>query len=429
MNILVVGGGGREHAIAYWLSKSIAKEDKLFCVPGNPGIEEVAECVKIPVTPDSIAAFAKEKKIGFAVIGPEAPLCDGVADSLRAEKVPVFGPSKAAARLEGSKDFAKQFMVKYHIPTAKYETFTAAAPALDYVRAEYAAGRRCVVKADGLAAGKGVIVAADETQALDAVKSCFEGEFGAAGSRVVVEELLEGEEASILALTDGKSILPLASSQDHKRLLDADKGPNTGGMGAYSPAPVVTDELLAEVQKTVLDNFLRGIKKEKLFYRGVIYAGIMVTKDGPKVLEFNVRFGDPETQAVLSRLDSSLFDALYKTACGKVSEIRLVWNPGPTVCIVAASKGYPGKAEKGFEITGLGDVWKMGAFAFQAGTSRNENGKVVNSGGRVLGITARGKDVPDAIRNAYAAIAKVHFEGMCFRHDIAHHALEHMKNR
>jgi len=424
MNILVVGNGGREHTIAYWLSKSMPAGSKMWCIPGNPGIAEVAECVNLSATdPAAVADFAVKQKIEFAVIGPEAPLCAGVSDALRAAGIPVFGPSMAGAQLEGSKDFAKKFMVKYGIPTARYQTFTEEAPALAYVKSEYAADRAVVVKADGLAAGKGVIVAACEQEALDAVRECFAGTFGKAGSRVVIEELLEGEEASILSLTDGKTIIPLASSQDHKRLLDGDKGPNTGGMGAYSPAPVVTDELMETIRQQVLNPFLKGIQAENLFYRGVIYAGVMVTKDGPKVLEFNVRFGDPETQAVLSRLDSSLFDALYKTASGEVSGINLVWSPETAVCVVAASAGYPGKIDKGHEITGLADAWKAGAFVFHAGTAE-DHGKVVNSGGRVLGITVRGNGIADAVRKVYQVVPMIHFDGMQYRKDIAHRALE-----
>ena len=425
MNILVVGNGGREHTIAYWLSKTMPSGSKLYCVPGNPGISLIAECAAIKAEPGPVAEFAKEKKIDFAVIGPEAPLCAGVSDALREIGVAVFGPSQEAAQLEGSKDFAKQFMVKYGIPTAKYQTFVAEAPALDYVNSEYDAGRAVVVKADGLAAGKGVIVAETREQALDAVKECFGGAFGNAGARVVIEELLEGEEASILSLTDGETIIPLASSQDHKRLLDGDMGPNTGGMGAYSPAPVVTDELMATVKEQVLDRFLEGIKAEKLFYRGVIYAGIMVTKDGPKVLEFNVRFGDPETQAVLSRMDSSLCDALYKTAVGKVNEIELVWSKDTTVCVVLASGGYPGTIDKGHVITGLEDAWKAGAYVFHAGTS-DASGKIINSGGRVLGVTVRGNGIADAIRKVYEIIPLIKFDGMQYRKDIAHRALERL---
>ena len=313
-------------------------------------------------------------------------------------------------------------MVKYGIPTAAYASFTDKESALEYVRKEYDAGRGVVVKADGLAAGKGVIVAACRKDAEDAVEECFGGAFGTAGSVVVIEELLIGEEASILALADGKTVIPLVSSQDHKRLLDDDKGPNTGGMGAYSPAPVVTDALMKEIDEKVLQRFLKGVREEKLDYRGIIYAGIMVTKDGPKVLEFNVRFGDPETEAILPRLESSLADVLMKTAQGRVSEINMKWSEKPSVCIVMASEGYPGTLRKGFEITGIEDAEKDGAIVFHAGTSVRD-GKIVNSGGRVLVVTADGEQVTDAISKAYEAVAKIHWTGVQYRHDIAKRAV------
>ena len=402
MDILLIGSGGREHAICRGLrnSKNIGK---IYCAPGNPGMAQIAECVSIPSDNESIANFAKEKNVGLVVVGPEAPLCQGVADAVRAVGIPVFGPSKDAARLEGSKDFSKAFMVKYGIPTAAYASFTDQKAAEEYVRSEYAAGRGVVVKADGLAAGKGVIVASGPDEALEGV--------------------LEGEEASILALTDGKTVIPLVSSQDHKRQLDGDRGPNTGGMGAYSPAPVVTPELLAEVQKTVLDNFLRGIQAEKLDYRGIIYAGIMVTENGPKVLEFNVRFGDPETQAVLTRFDGDLADTLLKTANGELDKAELVWSPDPAVCIVLASGGYPASVDKGHEITGIEEAEKDGAIVYHAGTVMKD-GKLLNNGGRVLGVTARGKDIREAVKKAYEAAGKISWQGMQYRGDIAKRAFD-----
>ena len=420
MDILLIGSGGREHAICYGLKKS-KLVDTIYCAPGNPGMAEIAKCVDLPSDNASIAEFAAEKKVGLVVIGPEAPLCQGVADAVRAKGIPVFGPSGAAARLEGSKDFSKAFMVKYNIPTAAYATFTDKTAAVDYIRREYAAGRGVVVKADGLAAGKGVIVASNEAEAIAGVEECFAGAFGNAGYRVVIEELLEGEEASILALTDGRTILPLVSSQDHKRQLDGDRGPNTGGMGAYSPAPVVTDALLDEVRRSVLDNFLRGIQAEKLDYRGIIYAGIMVTKNGPKVLEFNVRFGDPETQAVLTRFDGDLADTLLKTANCELAKAQLVWSPEPAVCIVLASGGYPGPVRKGFEIHGIKEAEAAGAIVYHAGTAVKD-GKLVNAGGRVLGVTARGKTIEEAVRKAYEAVGKISWDGMQYRKDIARRA-------
>ena len=420
MDILLIGSGGREHAICYGLKKS-KLVDTIYCAPGNPGMAEIAKCVDLPSDNASIAEFAAEKKVGLVVIGPEAPLCQGVADAVRAKGIPVFGPSGVAARLEGSKDFSKAFMVKYNIPTAAYATFTDKTAAVDYIRREYAAGRGVVVKADGLAAGKGVIVASNEAEAIAGVEECFAGAFGNAGYRVVIEELLEGEEASILALTDGRTILPLVSSQDHKRQLDGDRGPNTGGMGAYSPAPVVTDALLDEVRRSVLDNFLRGIQAEKLDYRGIIYAGIMVTENGPKVLEFNVRFGDPETQAVLTRFDGDLADTLLKTANCELGKAQLIWSPDPAVCIVLASGGYPGPVRKGSEIHGIKEAEAGGAVVYHAGTAVKD-GKLVNAGGRVLGVTARGKTIEEAVRKAYEAVGKIGWDGMQYRKDIARRA-------
>ena len=422
MNVLVLGSGGREHAICRGLSLS-PEVKKLYCVPGNPGIAQIAECVSLPSGDnEAVADFAADKKIDLLVVGPELPLCQGVADAVRAKGIPVFGPSKAGARLEGSKDFSKQFMVKYGIPTAKYASFSDCDAALKYVADEYAAGRGVVVKADGLAAGKGVIVAANQQEAEDAVRSCFSGTFGAAGNLVVLEELLEGEEASILALTDGKTIVPLVSSQDHKRLLDHDCGPNTGGMGADSPAPVVTDALMKEVAEQVLNPFLKGVQTEQLDYRGIIYAGIMVTKNGPKVLEFNVRFGDPETEAILPRLKSSLFDVLYKTANGELSQAKMVWSETPCVGVVMASEGYPGTLKKGFPIEGIADAEAAGCIVFHAGTALKD-GRIVNSGGRVLMVSAEGATVEEAVKNAYAGVRKIHWQGVQYRTDIAYRAI------
>ena len=422
MKVMVLGGGGREHAICLGLKRS-PEVTKLYCSPGNPGIAQIAECIGLPSGDGkAVADFAEDNGIDLLVVGPELPLCQGVADAVRARGIPVFGPSKAAARLEGSKDFSKQFMVKYGIPTAAYASFTVKERALEYIRAEYAAGRGVVVKADGLAAGKGVIVASCLEEAEKAVEECFGGAFGAAGNVVVVEELLVGEEASILALADGNTVIPLVTSQDHKRLLDGDKGPNTGGMGAYSPAPVVTDALMREINETILQRFLKGIQAEKLDYRGIIYAGIMVTKSGPKVLEFNVRFGDPETEAILPRLESSLADVLMKTALGKVSEIQMKWSSKPSVCIVMASEGYPGSLRKGFEITGISEAEKDGVIVFHAGTAEKD-GTLVNAGGRVLVVTADGNTMTEAIEKAYAGVAKIHWAGVQYRHDIAQRAV------
>jgi len=426
MNILVIGSGGREHAICHTLKRS-PETERLFCVPGNPGIAKIAECPALPKNDwNAVAEFAAANDVKLVVVGPEAPLCDGASDLIRAKGIAVFGPSKDAAQLEGSKDFSKKFMTKYGIPTAAFGTFDNREDARAYVNAQYDRGIDLVVKADGLAAGKGVIVAADRAEALAAVDFCFDGAFGSAGARVVLEECLIGEEASILALTDGKSIQALASSQDHKRQLDNDMGPNTGGMGAYSPAPVVTDELMAAVQEQVLNRFLAGIQTEKLDYRGLIYAGIMVTKDGPKVLEFNVRFGDPETEAVLIRLKSSLADALYKTALGKLDEVNLMWADDPGICVVLASGEYPvGSIVKGHPISGIEEAEKCGAVVFHAGTSTDEQGRFVNAGGRVLVVAQSAPTISKAIDAVYKSLAHISWKDMQYRHDIAQKALKH----
>lgn len=426
MKVLVVGNGGREHAICWKLRQSPLVE-KVYCAPGNAGIASVAELVDIQATDlEKLADFAAKNTIGLTVAGPEAPLCAGIVDTFRAKGLRIFGPDKAAAQLEGSKDFAKSFMKKYSIPTADSECFGTEAPALEYIKKQFEAGAKgIVVKADGLAAGKGVTVAMKEEDAVSAVKECFSGAFGSAGAKVLIEECLFGEEASILALTDGKTIIPLASSQDHKRLMDNDEGPNTGGMGAYSPAPVVTDSLMAEVQTQVLDNFLNGIREEKLFFRGVIYAGVMVTEKGPKVLEFNVRFGDPETQAVLMRMKSDLADAMVKTADGMLDQVNLEWFDEEAVCVVMASGGYPANYEKGFEIKGFADAESTGAVVFHAGTSLKD-GKIVNTGGRVLGVTAKGKDIKSAIDAAYRAVGKISWDKAFYRKDIAYRALQRL---
>jgi phosphoribosylamine--glycine ligase len=417
MNVLVIGGGGREHALAWKLNQS-PRVKTVYCAPGNPGMDGI-ECLDISDY-ETLAEFAAANNVGLTVVGPEAPLCDGVVDLFKSRGLTVFGPSQNAAQLEGSKAFAKRFMDAHGIPTAAYGEFDNAEDAIAYIRQH---GAPIVVKADGLAAGKGVIVAQTDGEAIDAVNDCFEGAFGAAGYSVVVEECLIGEEASIIALVDGKTVLPLASSQDHKRVGEGDTGPNTGGMGAYSPAPVVTDELWKQVNEKVLNPFLNGIQKENLDFKGVIYAGIMVTQDGPKVLEFNVRFGDPETQAILVRMKSDLAEAMLATVAQKLDQVKLEWTPEPAVCVVMASGGYPGNYEKGFEITGLEKAAKTGAIVFHAGTGMRD-GKLVNNGGRVLGVTACGTDLPAALETAYDAVDVIHWDGCFHRRDIAHRALD-----
>jgi phosphoribosylamine--glycine ligase len=421
MKILVIGSGGREHTIVWKLAQSDCV-DKIFCAPGNAGILKNAECVDINVSEiEKLADFAESNKIDLTIVGPEVPLCEGLTDVFLKRNLKVFGPASKAAQLEGSKSFSKDFMNKYGIPTADSATFTNKDEAAQYIRNNISKAG-IVVKADGLAAGKGVIVAETLQEALDGLEQCFSGSFGAAGTVVVVEELLIGEEASILALTDGNTIIPLASSQDHKRAYDGDKGPNTGGMGAYSPAPIVTEELFHEISELVLKPFLNGIQNEKMNYKGIIYAGIMVTEAGPKVLEFNVRFGDPETQAVLMRMKSDLAEVMMKTAEGKLNEVKLEWTEDPAVCIVIASGGYPGTYEKGFEIKGIDKAESNGAVVFHAGTTI-ENGSIVNTGGRVLGVTALGADIEKAVEKAYQAVKHISWNDSWYRKDIAKKAL------
>jgi phosphoribosylamine--glycine ligase len=424
MNILVVGSGGREHAICWKLAQSKLVR-KIYCAPGNAGIANVAECVDININEiGKLAEFAKANSIGLTVVGPEAPLCDGIVDVFKKGNLPIFGPDKASARLEGSKSYSKMFMTKHKIPTSSSRAFTDQVEAINHLKFIFESHiPGIVIKADGLAAGKGVILAYNVKDAIEAVNLCFNGAFGEAGKKVLVEELLVGEEASILALTDGNTIIPLVTSQDHKRVGDGDTGPNTGGMGAYSPAPVVTDALLKEIDEKILQRFLKGIQTEKLYYRGIIYAGVMFTSDGPKVLEFNVRFGDPETQVVLMRLKSDLADVMLKTAEGRLASVSLEWTDEPAVCVVMASGGYPDSYKKGYEISGFEDAEENGAVVFHAGTSKVD-GKIVNSGGRVLGVTAKGKDIKTAIANAYEAVVNIFWCECFFRRDIGRKALE-----
>ncbi|MBQ9447799.1 MAG: phosphoribosylamine--glycine ligase [Victivallales bacterium] len=416
MNILLIGGGGREHALA-WKMRQSPLAEKIYCAPGNPGMKGV-ESILLG-TLEEMADFAVKNNVGLTMVGPEATLCEGIVDVFRAKGLRIVGPDKIAAQLEGSKSFAKDFMNRHGLPTAKAAVFDSEAPALEYLKKN---GAPIVVKANGLAAGKGVIVAMKAEEAEEAIKACFSGTFGQAGARVLLEECLIGEEASIIALCDGKTIKPLASSQDHKRALDGDLGPNTGGMGAYSPAPVVTDAMWKTIDEKVLQPFLKGVQKDGLNFRGIIYAGLMITKDGPKILEFNVRFGDPETQAILMRLDSDLVEALCAVADGRLADVELRWSAKPAVCVVMASAGYPGSYEKGKVISGLDEAEATGAVVFHAGT-KLKDGKIVTSGGRVLGVTALGVDVADAVKNAYKAVAKINWEGVQYRKDIAHRAL------
>ena len=419
MKVLVVGGGGREHALAWRFNKD-ENVSKVYAAPGNPGMKDV-ECIDI-LDYEELADWASKNDIGLTMVGPEIHLCGGIVDIFKAKGLKIFGPDKEAAQLEGSKSYCKDFMVKYDIPTAESATFTNEAEALAYIEEK---GAPIVVKADGLAAGKGVIVAETKEQALAGVKSCFEGSFGDAGYKVVIEEFLDGEEASIFAFLDGNSSAPLASSQDHKRAYDGDKGPNTGGMGSYSPAPVVTDDVMAVVQEQVLDNVTRGLQAEGLYYRGIIFVGLMIKNGVPKVLEFNVRFGDPETQTVLMRLDSSLSEAMLATVDGKLSEVDFKWSKDPACCVVLASGGYPASYKKGHVISGLEEAEENGAVVFHAGTSLVD-GNIVNTGGRVLGVTARGTDIKEAVAKAYAAVDKIDWQDVMYRKDIAYRAIERL---
>lgn len=418
MNILVIGSGGREHAL-YWKLSESPQTEQIYAIPGNPGMGASAA-----IALDDHAAilrFVKEHEIGLVVVGPEVPLMNGLVDELEAAGIRAFGPRANAAEIEGSKSFAKDLMKKYGIPTARYEVFTAAEPARAYIRQE---GAPIVVKADGLAAGKGVIVAMTEQEALDAVDAIMEDHsFGDAGARVVIEEFMEGEEASLLAFTDGRTIRPMISAQDHKRAYDGDRGPNTGGMGTYAPAPVMTPEMTERAVEEILKPTIAAMAKEGRVYRGCLYLGLMVTSDGPKVVEFNARFGDPETQVVLPLLDSDLVAIMCACADGTLADVPIRWKDGAAVCVVLASGGYPGHYEKGQEIHGLADAEAMGALVFHAGTAMKD-GKLVTNGGRVLGVVGRGTDISSAVDSAYAAATKISFKDAYYRKDIAHRALE-----
>ncbi|GMT47859.1 MAG: phosphoribosylamine--glycine ligase [bacterium] len=422
MKVLVIGGGGREHAIVWKLAQS-PRVDKIYCSPGNAGISEIAECIDIDISDhESLLDFVKYDWIDLTIAGPEDPLTKGIVDKFEREGRRCLGPVKDAAGLEASKVFAKEFMRNYNIPSAEYKTFTSYIHAEEHVRMK---GAPIVIKADGLAAGKGVFVAKTVDEAISALRLIMkEKAFGPAGDRVVVEECLEGEEASYLVFTDGKTILPMASSQDHKRVYDNDEGPNTGGMGAYSPAPVITPEVEKKIMDRVMKPAIRGLKKEGIKYKGILYAGIMLRDGEPYVLEFNCRFGDPETQPILTRLDSDLLEISMAITDEKLSDISLEWRPEASVCVVAASGGYPGKYETGKVITGLDDVKQMeDTVVFHAGTAYDGQ-DIVTAGGRVLGVTALGKDIKEARDRAYEAIGKIHFEGMHYRKDIADRAIK-----
>lgn len=418
MNILVIGSGGREHAL-YWKLMESPQTEKIYVLPGNPGM---GETTNISVTDNAaILRFAKEKKIDLVVVGPEIPLINGLVDELEAAGIHTFGPRANAAEIEGSKAFAKNLMKKYGIPTARYEVFTEAEPARAYIRKE---GAPIVVKADGLAAGKGVIVAETIQEALDAIDAIMENNsFGDAGTRIVIEEFMEGEEASLLAFTDGKVIRPMISAQDHKRAYDGDKGPNTGGMGTYAPAPVMTAKMTERAVEEILKPTIAAMAKEGRPYHGCLYLGLMVTSEGPKVVEFNARFGDPETQVVLPLLDGDLVQIMCACTDGTLSDVPIHWKDGAAVCVVLAAGGYPASYEKGHEIHGIRDAEDTGALVFHAGTAKRD-GKIVTNGGRVLSVVGIGEDIASAVKNSYAAVEKISFKDAYYRKDIAHRALK-----
>ncbi len=419
MNILVVGGGGREHAIVWKLAQS-PKVEKVYCAPGNAGIAQIAECVPISVMEiDKLAQFAVENKIDLTFVGPEDPLLGGIVDVFEERGLAVFGPKKNAALIEGSKTFAKDLMKKYNIPTAKYESFDTYEEALTYVRKE---GAPIVVKADGLAAGKGVTVALTLEEAEEALRQIMKDEvFGSAGARVVIEEFLQGEEMTLLSFVDGTTVKPMVPSQDHKPVYDEDKGPNTGGMGTYSPVPHMPASLVEQIIQNIVNPTAEAMVKEGSPFRGILYTGLIITKDGPKVIEYNARFGDPETQVVLPRLDTDLVDILIAGATGELEKLDVQWKKEAAVCVIMASGGYPGPYEKGKEIKGLDQVGEE-AIVFHAGTEL-KNGQVVTNGGRVLAVTSIGSTVQEARDKAYQAVQKISFEGAHYRSDIAQKAL------
>ena len=421
MKILVVGGGGREHALVWKLAQS-PKANAIYAAPGNPGMIGAAECLNVSAEDiDGLVAAARDKQVDLVVVGPEAPLTMGLADKLMAEGIKTCGASAKAARIEGSKAFSKDLMKKYNIPTGEYQAFTDYDAAAAYIRDK---GGPLVVKADGLAAGKGVLLCQTTDEAIQALDTVMkERAFGAAGDKVVVEEFLVGEEASFLVFTDGKTIKPLPTSQDHKAVYDGDKGPNTGGMGAYSPAPVVTPDLEAQIMTTVMMPTVQAMEAEGCPYKGVLYAGLMMTDSGPKVLEFNARFGDPEAQPLLMRLKSDLVEILEAIVEERLKEIDIQWHDEATLCLVLASGGYPASYDKGHPISGLDEAAKLpDVVVFHAGTAMKD-GQIVTSGGRVLGVTAKGNDVAQAIEKAYQAAQKISWQDMYYRKDIGQKAL------
>ena len=417
MKVLVVGGGGREHAICWKLAQSPAVT-ALYCAPGNAGIAQVAQCVAIQATDvDAMVAWAQEHKMDFVVVAPDDPLALGMVDALEAAGIPAFGPRQNAAIIEASKIFSKHLMEKYHIPTAKYQTFTELAPALDYIQTQ---GAPIVVKADGLALGKGVVVAQTVEEAQQAARDMMEGgKFGASGAKVVIEECMTGPEVTVLAFADGEHIAPMPSSQDHKRAFDGNQGPNTGGMGAISPSPNYTPEVAKRCMEEIFLPTMAALKAEGRPFHGVLYFGLMLTPEGPKVVEYNARFGDPECQAVLSLLDSDLLDIFQACRAGTLDQLDIRWKDGAACCLVLASGGYPVAYQSGYPITGIDQAEQLDQVkVFHAGTALDAEGRLVTKGGRVLGVTAVAGDLEQAIDRAYRAAKEITFERMHFRTDI-----------
>jgi phosphoribosylamine--glycine ligase len=415
MKVMVVGGGGREHALVWKIAQS-PRVEEIFCTPGNAGIKKIARCVDISAEDiKALADFAEKKSIDLTVVGPEAPLVEGIVDEFEARGLKAFGPNKAASQIEGSKVFAKNLMEKYNIPTAAFRVFDNSIDAINYIDSIDAP---MVVKAEGLAAGKGVVVAKDKDAAVSAVKSIMEQRiFGKAGARVVIEEYLEGPEVTVLSFCDGKIAVPMVSSRDHKRVFDNDEGPNTGGMGAISPAPAYSMELAEVVEKEIIQKTVEAMAAEGIPFKGVLYTGLMLTKKGTRVLEYNCRFGDPETQVVLPRLKTDLIDIMEACIDGNLEKVMIEWKEEKAVCVVLASGGYPGPYEKGKVIKGLSEAEAEGALVFHAGTAE-KNGKIITAGGRVLGVTALGDTEDKARQEAYNAISKISFEDMHYRKDI-----------
>lgn len=420
MQVLVIGGGGREHALV-WKIKQSPKVEKIFCAPGNAGTKEIAENIAIAANDiEGLLEFALQNKIGLTVVGPEQPLVMGIVDRFEEKGLRIFGPNASAAELEGSKAFSKDIMKKYDLPTAEYKTFNSADQAAEYIKK-----KNCplVVKADGLAAGKGVLLCQTAEEALTAVDSIMgKRSFGEAGDQIVVEEFLEGQEVSVLAFSDGQTVLMMDSAQDHKAAYDGDKGPNTGGMGAYSPAPVFTEIIRQKVRDKIMLPLIRAMQQEGRPYKGILYAGLMLTKTGPQILEFNARFGDPETQPLLVRMDSDIIPIFEACIDGTLNQCPLKWKTDSSVCVVMAAEGYPESYEKGKPITGLKEANSLpGVVVFHAGT-KEKDGEVLTHGGRVLGVTATGEDTATAIARAYEAVGKIKWQGIHYRKDIGHRA-------